>query len=58
MELLQKQKELSWINKHIQENGNKDQEQEESKFLLNKENYKKQENQMEILLKIGFNIII
>jgi hypothetical protein len=57
-ELLQKLKELLWIDKLTQENGNKDQELEESKLLLNKVNYKKLENQMLILLKIGSNIII
>lgn len=54
MVLLLKQKELSWTDKHILENGRKDQEPRENKLLSNKENFKRTENQMLILPKIGW----
>jgi hypothetical protein len=49
---------LLWIDKLIQENGKKGQEPRENKPLLNKENSKKQENQIKTHLKIGFNTTI
>ena len=55
MELLLKPRESSWTDKHIQENGRKDPEPEESKNSLNKESWKKMENQTIKLLKIGFS---
>lgn len=54
MVLLLKQKELSWTDKHTLENGRKGQEPRENKLLSNKENFKRTENQMLILLKIGW----
>ncbi len=56
-ELSQRQRELSWIDKHIQENGNKDQEPREDKPLSKKENYKRTENPTSTHPKTGLPII-
>ena len=57
MELSPRQRELSWIDRHIQENGNKDQEPKEDKPSSKKENYKRTENLTLTLPKIGLLII-
>lgn len=57
MVLSPRQKELSWIDKHIQENGNKGQEPKEDKPLSKRANYKRTENQTSTHLKTGLPII-